>query len=431
MSHSDSPVSVDDVQQIVEAEPLRVSNTAKTVLWSFFAIGVGAFVVGLLSTDPSTAKATWVSLQVNFTYWFMLAAASTCFAAVFHICNAQWARPIRRIFEASSQFFTFSVIPLFVLIFGHTSIFKWATEEHTGKEFWLNPGFFYTRDIFAVLLLIWLGRRLVFLSVSKDIGAIRGGLTGAKDIERWKSKMYDKYVEDWSKDTKSELGRIESSMGMLSPVVVILYSLIMSLVAFDQIMSVDYHWYSTLFGVLFFMSGVYATMAFASMGVYFFRQLHPLFRVKVERRTLHDLGKLLFGFGIFWAYMFWSHYLPIWYGNIPEETGWIITRLREMPWQPFAWMVLTACFFVPFLLGLSRDVKQVPILLFATGSIVACGLWCQQYLLIAPTIFPTTIPLSLIDLGITLGFLGAYVLSCLRFLEQMPLMPFGDFYAKR
>lgn len=427
MSHSLSPVSSSDIPSIVTAEPFKVSAAVKTGLWALVAIGIVCFLYALTGQEPKTA---WISLQVNFTYWFMVSMGSTCFVAVLQICNGQWARPIRRIFEASSSFLPFILLPLVVLIFGHQEIFAWSTEAHTGKELWLNSTFFYVRDILAAVILILMGRRVVFLSVSRDIGAIRGGLTGVEKngLERWKGSFYDKYVADWSENTLSEITRVSHSLGMLSPAMVVAYFLLMSLLAFDQIMSVDYHWYSTLFGVLFFMSGAYIAMAFASMSMPFVRRIHPLFRAKIERRTLHDLGKLLFGFGIFWAYMFWSHYLPIWYANIPEFTGWMILRLREDTWHGVAWFVLTTCFFIPFLLGLSRDIKQIPVLLAATGLIVSIGLWVQQYLLFTPTLYPHSVPLSFADLGLSLGFLGAYILACLSFLEKAPLMPFGDFY---
>ena len=119
----------------------------------------------------------------------------------------------------------------------------------------------------------------------------------------------------------------------------------------------------------------------------------------------------------------------MWYGNIPEETGWVILRLREDPWHSLAWGILGACFFIPFLLGLSRDVKQVPILLCFTGVIVAVGLWLQQFILFAPTLYPESIPLNIADIGIYASFMSVFLLCCLSYLEKVPLMPFGDLFA--
>ncbi len=427
MSHSPSPVSLDDAQTICEARPFQVSGGLRTLLYLCLVIGGLAFFFKF-SGDKRSAL---VSLQVNFIYWFLVSAAASCFAAVFQICNAQWSRPLRRIFESASVFLLYSVIPLVVLYFFSGELFQWVHEQPPGKGNWLTPNFVYTRDIIAILLLCYLVKKLIGLSLSRDIGAIRGGLVSvSKDAKsRWNAPMYDKYVRNWGSNTKEAIAETTSSMGRLSPVIIIVYSLVMSLIAFDQIMSVDYHWYSTLYGVLYFMGGAYLTFAWVGISVPFLRSFHPLFRKKIERRTLHDAGKLLFGFGIFWAYMFWSHYLPMWYGNIPEETGWVILRLREQPWHSLAWGILGSCFFVPFLLGLSRDVKQVPILLCLTGVIVAIGLWLQQYILFAPTLYPDTIPLGLADIGIYVGFMSVFILCCLSYLEKVPLMPFGDLYA--
>ena len=427
MSHALSPVTIQDVPAIVEAKPFEISALSRAVLWVLLLVGVAAFAIGVMGADPMRY---WTVFHINFTYWFILSAAASCFTAVFHICNAQWARPIRRLFESASVFFTFSVIPLAVLYFGRHYLFLWANEPIPGKELWLSSNFLFARDLVAALVLILVARRAVFLSVSRDIGAIRGGLTGVKGdkLNRWSDKSYDTFVAGWGPDARMGIRETKNKLGRLSPVIVMIYAISVSLIAFDQVMSVDPHWYSTLFGAFVFMSGVYLAMAWTSMGVGYARVIHPLFLAKIHKSTLWDLGKLLFGFGIFWAYLFWSHYLTIWYANLPEETGWLITRLRLEPWHRFAWVILGCCFILPFLIGLSRDAKQVPRLLFATGVIVAVGLWLQSMILFAPTLYPTQINLGLPELFVTLGFIGAYLLCAASFLKKVPLIPFGDFY---
>ncbi len=429
MSHSPSPVSLKDAKAICEAGPLKAPIWLKALLFILILVGAGTFFLKY----GGDKRAALVSLQVNFIYWFLLSAAASCFAAVFQICNAQWSRPLRRVFESAHVFLLFSVLPMIALYFNAGELFQWVHEPAIGKEGWLTPKFLYSRDLIAILIFVLLAKKLISYSVSRDIGAIRGGLVDISSDakERWANKRYDRYVSGFGSNTKQAIAEVTGNMGRLSPVLIIVYSLVMSLVAFDQIMSVDYHWYSTLYGVLYFMGGAYLTFAWVGISVPWLRKFHPLFKAKIERRTLHDAGKLLFGFGIFWAYMFWSHYLPMWYGNIPEETGWVIIRLRQEPWHTLAWTVFGLCFIVPFFLGLSRDVKQVPFLLAATGTIVAVGLWLQQYILFAPTLYPENIPLDLMDIGIYAGFMGAFLLCCFSYLEKVPLMPFGDLYAEK
>ena len=426
MGHGVAAITEEDIKEIVTAKPVTLSGPLKFVLWAIVVVGVIAFIQGTINDSVHA----WASFHVNFTYWLVAAAASTCFSAVLTICNGQWARPIRRIFEASSRFLFISIGILVVLYFGHHKLFVWADHPVPGKEVWLTSQFVYLRDILGLIVLALLANRIVFYSIQRDIGAIRGGLTGVdeKETERWFDKRYDKYVAGWGKDFLAEIEEVTKKKAKLSPVTMLVFSLVLSFIAFDQIMSVDPHWYSTLFGVLYFMSGAYIAMAWCAIVLVILQDHHSIFKTKVKKKTLHDLGKLMFGFGIFWAYMFWSHYLPIWYGNLPEETGWVIVRMREQPWHDFSWMVLGCCFIVPFLIGLSRDVKQIPTLLMLTAVIVAGGVWLMMYLLFVPTLFPNVIPLNILDVGIALGFMAGYLLSIFSFLEKVPLIPFGDMY---
>lgn len=426
MAHGVGTITEEDIKDIVKAKPFVISSVVQYVLWGIIALGTFVFIKGTISDKVHT----WASFQVNFTYWFALAAASTCFSAVLQICNGQWARTIRRLFEASSNFLLISALIPVVLYFGHTNLFSWAHHPVAGKEIWLSSKFLYLRDILAILFLAFVARKFVFLSIQRDIGAIRGGLTGVskEDSKRWYDKAYDKYVDGWAKDSIREIEAVSAKMSKLAPFTMIVFCLVLSFIAFDQIMSVEPHWYSTLFGVLYFMSGAYIAMAWCCICFALIRDRHPIFLSKIKQNTLHDLGKLLFGFGIFWAYMFWSHYLPFWYGNLPEETGWLITRVREKPWHCLAWITLGLCFIVPFLIGLSRDVKRVPALLLLLGLIVAAGIWLQLYILFVPTLFPHYIPLSLTDIFITMAFMSAYLLSVFSFLKKAPLIPFGDMY---
>lgn len=427
MSHAASPVTKKDVPAIVTAAPFKVAPLTTLLLWVFVAVGIFGFFIGLRTGDP---KSTWAAFHVNFVYWFCVAAASSCFSAVFQICNAQWVRPIRRLFEAALPYFLFSLAPLAVMYIGHYELFSWSHEQAPGRGNWMSTGWVFARQVAGIIVLWLLARKVIHASLRRDIGVVRSGLTGLPEeqTKRWFDKAYDCYVKGWGADTQRELREATETMGYTSPVVVIVYALVMTFFAIDLIMSVDVHWYSTLFGAFVFMAAVYLAFAWTSIGIFFARRAHPLFLAKIHRSTLWDHGKLMFGFGIFWAYLFWSHYLTIWYGNIPEETGWVITRMRLEPWHTFGWFILAVTWLIPFALGLSRDVKQVPALLCLTATFVAVGQWCSNYLLFVPTLYPDSIPLQPTDFAITLGFLGAYALSAISFLKRVPLMPFGDFY---
>ena len=416
-----------DAETVVSAEPFRLPKLVKALALIFVAIGAYVLVKGI--TTPEETKRFWAAYQVNMLYWLTFSAASTCFAVVFQICNAQWSRPIRRILEGASFFFLLSPILLVIpYVFGaYNHIFIWSHIPSPGKESWLTPNFVYLRDIAAVVVLVLCGRKAIRFSMARDILAVRAGLV--KGGERFKGKDYDYYTFGLT-PSKESIKEIEDRYVFFAPVVVIAYALSMSVVAFDQSMSVDPSWISTMFGAFIFMGAVYITMAWSGMMVAVCRSTHAVYRQYVNRKVLHDLGKLLFGFGIFWTYLFWSQYLPIWYGNMPEETYFLLVRLREQPWHDFAWVVLGGCFMIPFMLGISRDLKQVPILLFATGLIVAVAMYLQHYVIFVPTLFPNRIPFSCEEVMIALGFVGLYLLTFDHHMKKVPLIPFGDVIGK-
>lgn len=423
MSHGGNTFSRADAEVVANAEPFRLPRLLR--LFCVALIAVGAFFLVKGVTSPESAKRFWAAYQVNMIYWTVFAVACSSFTAVFQICNAKWVRPIRRLFEGASFFLLLTPIFLLVpyLCGAYNHIFIWSHMPAAGKEGWLTPNFVYIRDLVALLVLVFMGRKAVRFSMAKDILAVRAGLV--KGGDRYRGSEYDHYTFGLS-PSKESIKEINDRFVFFSPVVVILYALCMSLIAFDQSMSVDPAWYSTMFGAFVFMGAVYITMAWMAMMVGVCRQSHPVYRQFVNRKVLHDLGKLLFGFGIFWTYLFWSQYLPIWYGNMPEETAFIISRLREQPWHDLSWVVLGGCFMIPFMMGLSRDIKQIPILLFCTGLIVGVSMWLQHYVIFVPSLFPNHIPLDLAEVMITLGFAGLFLLAYDHHMKKVPLIPFGD-----
>lgn len=431
MSHGQEKYSKEDIQKIVNAEQFSVPKIVHTGLYLLIGVGILSFISEYIASDEGK-KHAWAALHVNFMYWFGFSAAASGFAAAFHICNAQWVRPLRRIFEASFPFFVISPIFLLVMYFGAEHIYVWAREPIPGKSGWLQAPFLYVRDFFAAYLLVWIISRVIKGSLSLDMISLKSGLLGShgsENLKKWSDGVFTKCCGVACQNNQSAretLQKVYDKMGFFSPICVMIFALSMSLLAFDILMSIDPYWYSTMFGGFYFMSSVYLAVAFVSISVSIALSRSELFRGAIKKKTLHDLGKLLFGFGIFWAYLFWSHYLPIWYGNMPEETAYIILRLREYPWRVVAWVILGMCFIVPFIMGISRDVKQIPILLSLTGVIVAIGLWMQYYLLFAPSLYPDRISINLHDVGVGLGFLGLYGICFIKYLSSVPLIPYGD-----
>jgi hypothetical protein len=147
--------------------------------------------------------------------------------------------------------------------------------------------------------------------------------------------------------------------------------------------------------------------------------------VIISNSQFSDLGKLLLGFNLTYLAMVWGQYIVIWYGNLPEETHFIILRVWEKPWALLSWSVLVLSVVIPFLIFLSRRAKQIPWVVFFVGILISAGLWIERYILVVPSVWSGTHPpFGWIEMGITGGFLGAAGLSYLFFLQNFSVLPY-------
>ena len=189
-------------------------------------------------------------------------------------------------------------------------------------------------------------------------------------------------------------------------------------------MSLDPHWFSTLFGPYYFMGSFLGALGTTIVLSIMLRRRLGLEEYLVDTHY-HDMGKLLQGFSLFWVYLFFSQLLPIWYANMPEETGFVIKRVQEEPFQSLAWAVLTCVFIFPFLSLVPRTNKIVkPIVVFIAG-VSLTGLWLDKFVLVVPSL-SNTINIGVTQILITLGFLGAFVMMFLLFIRAFPSIPVGD-----
>jgi len=217
---------------------------------------------------------------------------------------------------------------------------------------------------------------------------------------------------------------------VLSPLIAIVYAFVLSLLAFDLIMSLDPHWYSTLFGAYYFISSFYVALA----ALYLLSQIFLRFSGSRERlraylhpHHIHDLGKLVFAFCLFTGYLFFVQFLVIWYGNLPEETRYVILRVHFTPWQPLGWVILGLIFAVPFVGLLRRKSKMNPWVIMIVSGMVLAGMWLERFILVAPSLWKgEELPLGLLEVLISAGFLGLMALSLDAFLRRVPFFPISD-----
>jgi hypothetical protein len=191
-------------------------------------------------------------------------------------------------------------------------------------------------------------------------------------------------------------------------------------------MSLDPHWYSTLFGGYYFIGSFYCgivvlyLLALASMD-------SRSFGAYISPRQLHDLGKLVFAFSLFTGYLFYTQFLVIWYGNLPEETKYVILRVKLSPWEPLAWLSLFMIFLIPFVVLLSRRIKlrRVPMILLSV--MILAGMWLERFILVVPSVWKQgNIPIGLLEVLITAGFVGLVALCLTLFLRRVPIVPISD-----
>ncbi|RMD87064.1 MAG: hypothetical protein D6808_02105 [Candidatus Dadabacteria bacterium] len=284
----------------------------------------------------------------------------------------------------------------------------------------MQPGFVYLRSLVLLGALTAIMRKFVNLSLRRDVGIARerGG-------EYWKSERFSYLLDGWS-GSDTEASKLEHSLSMLAPPLVPIYAVIYSLFAFDMIMAMDPVFFSNLFGGFVFIGNIYGAWAVVALWAFYVRREDPSMKEMIGRQQFHDLGKLTFGFAILWAYLFFSQFLPIWYGNMPEETQWLILRTRENPWRIVSWITFSLCFITPFVVLLSRDVKRVPWTLAFAACIVLLGLWLERYVLIMPEISPHAVPFGFLEIALFVGFGGLYALTVCSFMEKYPPVAIGD-----
>jgi hypothetical protein len=375
------------------------------------AAGFLALAVG------SGADRAWRIYHLNWLYWTGLALGGVLFSAVTTVAKGKWAFPVRRIGEASVAFLPLSLALFAGLWVGRGHIFPWIAHPITDlpvKAFWLRDWFLFTRDLAGLLLLFGLAIWYVVHSVRPDAAAL---LASAPHKAK---ALYERLTEGWeAKGADFSDERREQ----IAPALILTYAVVMSLIAFDMIMSLAPYWLSNLLGGFFFMGAWLTGLTTITLLVLFFRRHLGLEDVLSEEH-LHDLGKLVFGFTVFWAYLFFSQFLVIWYGNLPEETSFLYLRMSEPEWQGISAAMLVLTFLLPFwgLIGIRP--KRTPAILGTFAAISLLGVWVDRYVLVVPSIVQEAehLPLGWQELLITLGFFGLWGLAYVWFVERFPVV---------
>ena len=378
-------------------------------------LGALAFLHGLFVGDPIRA---WQSLLVSFLVFGGLAQAGVVISAIMQVTSSRWGRALKRLAEATAAFFPIAFGMLLILLVGVAGWAPWVHEPVEAKAAWLNVPFFVSRQLAGFLLLTGLSLRYVHRSLRPDIGLLhQSGEHPATGFTRhliagWRGIHYEREAA-------------QRAQSRLAPAVLIAYCWVFTLVAFDFFMSLDPHWFSTLAGGYYFIGNLFLGLAFLAVIAVWARERLQLSQY-IGPHQLHDTGKLLFGFCILWAYLFWSQYLVIWYGDLAEETEFIYHRMHGA-WGPVAWTVFALAFVIPFVVLLSRAVKTSPRGLTMIALVAFAGMWLERFLLVSPSLWHGEgVPLGLVELLVGVGVAGLFAWSYVAFLETFPVLPLAD-----
>jgi hypothetical protein len=370
-------------------------------LWRGLAlVGAVALVVSfaLAAAGAESWRRFFFAYLVNFAFVLSLALGALYFVLLHHLTHSGWSVVVRRIGEALT-----AALPLLALLFvpvllGMRELYPWsqtaiAAADHVvhGKAPYLNVSFFIVR--WAVYLVAWTVTARYFFHRS--------------------------LLQDSSGDASLTL-QMERRAGPA----MILFAVTLTFASIDLVMSLDPRWFSTIFGVYYFAGsvvGIYALLTVAA----FTLQRSGFLRNAVTVEHYHDLGKLLFGFVVFWAYIGFSQYMLIWYANIPEETGWLAHR-QENGWGWVGLLLVFGHFLLPFVALISRAPKRRPRILAAAAVWMLAMHWVDIYWLVMPAGNPGSPAPHLVDLTLLLALGSVFLAGAAFALRGRSLVPERD-----
>ena len=375
-------------------DQLKLSGTFKIIMGVFIAVGLSALVAGFV-IDP---QRTWANYLLNNYYFLMIALGAAFFVALQYISQAGWSAGFKRGGEAMSGYIPVAAVFFLLIIFGMKNLYEWSHPEAVAndaliahKSPYLNVPFYYFRLIlfFALwILMIWLLRKT----------SLREDREGGMDLFH-KSEHYSK-------------------------VFIFILAVTVSFSAVDWIKSIDVHWYSTLFALKNFVASFYHGVTILILIVFL---LHNKgYFSFLNSYHLHDFSRYIFMLAIVWGYFWFSQFMLIWFGNIPEETVYFVKRWED-GWKVLFFINIFINWFIPFAVLLPTRTSRSKTAIFAVIIVLIIGHYIDLYMQIMPG---TTgvLQFGFIEIGTFVGYAGLFSLVTGYWLTKAPLVPVNHPY---
>ena len=374
-------------------DQFKFTDKAKKTFIGLMLVGVLALIYGVVAGDMNRV---WTSALINGWFFFSIALTGTFFIAMNSASQSGWVVVLKRIFEAVSLYMPVGAVTLIIVFIassmGWNHIYHWMDPEAAAhdaliahKQPYLNLPFWWGRAI--VMLGVWILFTYIY---------------------RRKSLRED--VEGGTKIYKNSM--------VTSALFLVFFGYSSVVASWDWLMSIDVHWFSTLYGWYVFSGMWIAGMIMVFLITNYLMQNGYL--EKVNASHIHDLGKFIFAISFLWTYLFFSQFMLIWYSNIPEEVTYYIPRIED--YTVSFWAMVLINFLVPMLFLMSKTTKRNRNILAGVSIIIFFGHWMDTWFLITPGAMKADGVVGIVELGMLLGYLGMFLFVVFNALTKAPLM---------
>lgn len=398
----------------IELNNLTYNFTPKSKRNLFILIGLGLLlmIVGFFTTNmpdgaadhhQGIAQRFWANLLVNGFFYGAIALAATFFYALQYAAQAAWSTVFMRLFSAVSTFLPVGAGIIFVVLLcsrlhvGGNHLYHWMESGISDKASDAYDPIIAHKAAYFSDPFFW-GRLIVFLA-------------GWIMYQRWaRKKSLEEDMVGGTSIFKINMTR--------SAIFLVFFGFTSSVFAWDIIMSIDAHWYSTLFGWY-----VFAGMWIGSIITFNMLLLHLKGRGQMEfvnASHTHDLGKWMFAVSFLWTYLWFAQFMLIWYSDIPEEVVYFQQRWEH--YRGLFWITMFVNFAFPMIMLMSRDAKRNKHYLLFVGVLIFVFHWCDTFLLVMPGTVGANWGVGFMEIGMFLAFLGFFVFWILNSLSKAPLV---------